>query len=94
MDIFGSMVPIILIFGIMYFLILRPQRTKAKQHQEMIANLRRGDTVITNGGLIGKVVKVEDNELQVEIAEGVRIKVMRGMLAQVRAKGEPAKDAA
>lgn len=90
----AQFLPLILIFGIMYFLILRPQRTKAKQHQEMIANLRRGDTVITNGGLIGKVVKVEDNELQVEIAEGVRIKVMRGMLAQVRAKGEPAKDAA
>jgi len=94
LDIFGSMVPIILIFGIMYFLILRPQRMKAKQHQEMIANLRRGDTVITNGGLIGKVVKVEEAELQVEIAEGVRIKVVRGMLAQVRAKGEPAKDPA
>jgi len=88
------MVPIILIFGIMYFLILRPQRMKAKQHQEMIANLRRGDTVITNGGLIGKVVKVEEAELQVEIAEGVRIEVVRGMLAQVRAKGEPAKDPA
>ena len=85
--------PIILIFVIMYFLILRPQRMKAKAHQEMIANLRRGDTVVTNGGVIGKVTKVEDDELQVEIAEGVKIKVARSMLSQVRAKGEPAKDA-
>ncbi|MHA1157520.1 MAG: preprotein translocase subunit YajC [Alphaproteobacteria bacterium] len=85
--------PIILIFVIMYFLILRPQRMKAKKHQEMIANLRRGDTVVTNGGVIGKVTKVEDDELQVEIAEGVKIKVARTMLSQVRAKGEPAKDA-
>ncbi len=84
--------PIILIFVIMYFLILRPQRQRAKQHQEMIANLRRGDTVVTNGGLIAKVSKVEENELQLEIAEGVRIKVVRSMLTQVRAKGEPAKD--
>jgi len=78
---------------IMYFLILRPQRVKAKQHQEMIANLRRGDTVVTNGGVIGKVTKVEDAELQLEISEGVKIKVVRSMLTQVRAKGEPAKDA-
>ena len=85
--------PIILIFVIMYFLILRPQRTKAKQHQEMIANLRRGDTVVTTGGLIGKVAKVEDNELQIDIGDGVKVKVVRGMLSQVRAKGEPAQDA-
>lgn len=92
-SIFLQFLPIVLIFLIMYFLILRPQRQKAKQHEEMIANVRRGDTVITTGGLIGKVAKVEDSELQIEIAEGVKIKVVRGMLAQVRAKGEPAKDA-
>lgn len=85
--------PIILIFLIMYFLILRPQRQRQKRHQEMIANIRRGDTVVTNGGLIGKVAKVEENELQVELAEGVKVKVMRSMLTQVRAKGEPAGDA-
>ena len=84
--------PIILIFVIMYFLILRPQRTKAKQHQEMIANIRRGDTVVTNGGVIGKVTKVEDTELQVDLGGGTKIKVVRSMLSQVRAKGEPAKD--
>jgi len=85
--------PILLIFVIMYFLILRPQRTKAKQHQEMVANVRRGDTVVTSGGLIGKVAKVEDSEIQVELAEGVRVRVVRGTIAEVRAKGEPVKDA-
>jgi preprotein translocase subunit YajC len=85
--------PIVLIFVIMYFLILRPQRQKARQHQEMVANLRRGDTVVTSGGLIGKVAKVDDNELQVELAEGVRVRVVRGTVAEVRAKGEPAKEA-
>ena len=84
--------PIILIFVIMYFLILRPQRMKARQHQEMVANLRRGDTVVTNGGLIGKVAKVEDHELLVELAEGVRVKVVRSMVAEVRSKGEPVKE--
>jgi preprotein translocase subunit YajC len=86
--------PIILIFVIMYFLILRPQRVKARAHQEMVANLRRGDTVVTTGGLIGKVAKVDDGELQVEIADGVRVKVVRGMVAEVRAKGEPVKESA
>jgi preprotein translocase subunit YajC len=84
--------PILLIFVIMYFLILRPQRAKAKTHQEMVANLRRGDTVVTSGGLIGKVAKVEDHELQVELAEGVRVRVVRGTIAEVRAKGEPVKE--
>ncbi len=78
----------------MYFLILRPQRQKARAHQEMVANLRRGDTIVTSGGLIGKVAKVDEGELQVEIAENVRVRVMRGMVAEVRAKGEPVKEAA
>lgn len=86
--------PIILIFVIMYFLILRPQRMKARAHQEMVANLRRGDTVVTSGGLIGKVAKVDEGELQVEVAEGIRVKVVRGMIAEVRAKGEPVKESA
>ena len=90
---FIQFLPIILIFVIMYFLILRPQRMKAKQHTEMIANVRRGDTVVTNGGLIGKVTKVEEGELQVEFGGGLKLKVVRSMLAQVRAKGEPASDA-
>ena len=88
-----SLLPFILIFVIMYFLILRPQQKRAKSHQEMIKNVRRGDTVITNGGLIGKVTKVSDDDaIEIEIAEGVRVRQARAMLADVRAKGEPVKE--
>ena len=82
-----TVIPFILVIGIMYFLILRPQQQRAAQHREMVANLRRGDTVVTNGGLIGKVAKVDENELQVEVAEGIRVKVVRAMVAEVRTKG-------
>ena len=85
-----SLMPFILIFAIMWFLIIRPQRQKMKQHQEMIAAIRRGDVVVTGGGLIGKVSKViDDREVQVEIAEGVRVRVARPMISEVRAKAEP-----
>jgi preprotein translocase subunit YajC len=84
--------PILLIFVIMYFLLLRPQQQKQRQHREMVANLRRGDTVVTSGGLIGKVAKVDENEVQVELAECVRVKVVRGMVAEVRARSEPVKE--
>ena len=85
--------PFILIFVIMYFLIIRPQRLKAKRHQEMIANVRRGDTIVTSGGLIGKVAKVVDEaEIQLDLAENVRVRLARGMIAEVRAKGEPVKE--
>lgn len=88
-----SIVPFILIFAIMYFLIIRPQRQRMKQHQEMVKNVRRGDTIVTNGGIIGKIAKVvDDNEVQVEIAEGTRVRIARGMIAEVRSKGEPVKD--
>jgi preprotein translocase subunit YajC len=77
----------------MYFLILRPQQKRVKMHQEMVKNLRRGDTVVTSGGLIGKVTKVVDDEqIEVEIGEGVKIRQARQMIAEVRAKGEPVKD--
>lgn len=92
MSMIVQFLPIVLIFVIMYFLILRPQRMKARQHQELVANLRRGDTVVTSGGLIGKVAKVDDKELQVELAEGVRVRVVRGTIAEVRARGEPVKE--
>ena len=82
------LVPTILIIGIMYFLMIRPQQKRMKEHREMIAAIRRGDTVVTSGGIIGKVTKVEENELQVEIAEGVRIKVLRSTLSDVRGKAE------
>jgi preprotein translocase subunit YajC len=88
-----SLLPFVLIFVIMYFLILRPQQKRVKQHQEMVKNVRRGDTVVTSGGLIGKVTKViDDDQLEVELAEGVRIRQMRQMISDVRAKGEPVKD--
>jgi preprotein translocase subunit YajC len=90
-----SLLPFVLIFVIMYFLILRPQQKRVKQHQEMVKNVRRGDTVVTSGGLVGKVTKVTDDEqIEVEVAEGVRVRQMRQMIAEVRAKGEPVKDEA
>jgi preprotein translocase subunit YajC len=88
-----SLLPFILIFVIMYFLILRPQQRRVKQHQEMVKNVRRGDTVVTSGGLVGKVTKVmDDDQVEVEIADGVRVRQMRQMVSDVRAKGEPVKD--
>ncbi len=94
-SLFTTLVPFALIFVIMYFLILRPQQKRAKQHQEMIKNVRRGDTVITNGGLVGKVTKViDDQQIEIEIADDVRIRQMRAMVTEVRAKGEPVKDEA
>ena len=88
-----SLLPFALIFVIMYFLILRPQQKRVKAHQEMVKNVRRGDTVVTNGGLIGRVTKVvDDNEIEVELADEVRVRQMRSMIADVRAKGEPVKD--
>src|ERR1700716_3861656 len=90
-----SLLPFALIFVIMYFLILRPQQKRAKDHQELVKNLRRGDTVITSGGLMGKVTKVVDEEqIEVEIADGVRVRQVRSMVSGVRAKGEPVKDEA
>ena len=90
-----SLLPFVLIFVIMYFLILRPQQKRVKTHQEMVKNVRRGDTVVTNGGLIGKVTKViDDDQIEIEIADDVRIRQLRAMLSEVRAKGEPVKDEA
>ena len=94
-DFLVSLLPFILIFAIMYFLIIRPQQKRVKDHREMVANIRRGDTVVTAGGVIGKVTKViDDAELQVEIADGVRVKLIRSTVGEVRAKGEPVKDKA
>ena len=88
-----GLLPFVLIFVIMYFLILRPQQKRVKQHQEMVKNVRRGDTVVTSGGLIGKVTKlIDDDYLEVEVSEGVRVRQMRQMISDVRAKGEPVKD--
>lgn len=88
----AQFIPLILIFAIMYFLLIRPQQKKMKEHQKMVENLRRGDRVVTQGGMIGKVTKVkEDNELEIEVAPEVRVTVIKSTVAQVLSKTEPAK---
>ena len=88
----GQFLPLILIFAIMYFLLIRPQQKKAKEHQAMVEAVRRGDQVITQGGLIGKVSKVKDDgEVEVEIADGVKVRMVKSTIAQVTSKTEPAK---
>ncbi|MCF6317451.1 MAG: preprotein translocase subunit YajC [Marinosulfonomonas sp.] len=88
-----SFIPLILIFVIMYFLLIRPQQKKVKQHQAMVAALRRGDQVVTAGGVIGKVVKVKEaGEIEVEIAKDVKIRVIQSTISQVLNKTEPAND--
>ncbi|MDF2232613.1 preprotein translocase subunit YajC [Albimonas sp. CAU 1670] len=95
MGAFGSFVPLILIFAIFYFLMIRPQQKRAKEHKAMLEALRRGDHVITAGGLMGKVTRVKEgeDEIEVEIAEGVKVRCVRGTIAQVVSKTEPVKDA-
>ena len=91
MDAFTQFVPLILIFGIMYFLLIRPQQQKMKEHKKMVESLRRGDQVVTQGGLIAKVSKVkDDNEVEVELADGVKVRVVRSTIAQVMSKTDPA----
>lgn len=97
-DMFIQMAPLVLIFVVFYFLLIRPQQKKAKQHRELLAGLRKGDMVITGGGIMGKVVKLEDNVVFVEIAElpapagGVRIRVLRATITDVVGKTEPVKE--
>jgi preprotein translocase subunit YajC len=91
-DFVGMILPLVLIMGVFYFLLIRPQQRKMKEHQDLISKVSRGDTVVTSGGLIGKVVKVtDDKELLVEIGENVKVRVLRQGLTDVRAKGEPVK---
>jgi len=91
MEAIGQFIPLILIFVIMYFLLIRPQQKKLKEHQAMVAALRRGDQVVTQGGLIGKVSKVkDDDEIEVDLADGVRVRVVKSTIAQVLSKTEPA----
>ena len=80
----------LLLIVLFYFMILRPQQKRAKDHQTMISNVKRGDMIELSSGLIGKVVRVEDKEVGVEIAQGVTVKVVKSMIGVVRAKGEPA----
>jgi preprotein translocase subunit YajC len=93
MDFISSFIPIILLIAIFWFLIFRPQQKRMKSHQAMLAAVKRGDTVVTNGGVVGKVTKAVDGEdLEVEIAQGVKIKVVRTMISDVRTKSEPVND--
>ena len=92
-DLIFQKAPFAVILVIMYLLILRPQQRKAKEHRDLVANVRRGDTVVTSGGLIGRVTKATDAaEIELEVAPNVRVRLMRGMISEVRAKGEPVKD--
>ena len=87
-----SFIPIILIFLIMYFLLIRPQQKKIKEHKNMVDNLRRGDQVLTQGGIIGKITKVkEGEEIEVELAKDVKVSVIRSTIVNVLSKTEPAK---
>ena len=87
-----SFIPIILIFVIMYFLLIRPQQKKIKEHKNMVDNLRRGDQVLTQGGIIGKITKVkEGEEIEVELAKEVKGSVIRSTIVNVLSKTEPAK---
>ncbi|MDP5305570.1 preprotein translocase subunit YajC [Paracoccus spongiarum] len=86
---FAQFIPLILIFAIMYFLMIRPQQKRVKQHREMVGALKKGDAIITQGGILGKVTSVRDDELEVEIATGVKVRVVRSTVAQVVNRTEP-----
>ncbi len=90
---FVSIFPLVLIFIIFYFLLIRPQQRRMKQHQAMIGAVKVRDTVVTGGGVIGRVTKVEENEIEVEVAANVRVRVLKGTLTEVRPHGaKPAND--
>jgi preprotein translocase subunit YajC len=94
-DFIVQLIPILLMFVIFYFLLFRPQQQRMKMHRDMVANIKRGDTVVTSGGIVGQVTKVKDDgEIEVEIAKDTRVRVIKGTVAEVRVKGEPVKDAA
>lgn len=93
-DMLIQFAPFVVIFAIMYFLILRPQQRRAKEQRDMVQGARRGDTIVTTGGLIGKITKATDNsEVEVEVAPNVRVRIARSGIGEVRAKGEPVKEA-
>ncbi|MBV1703883.1 MAG: preprotein translocase subunit YajC [Hyphomicrobiales bacterium] len=93
-DLLIQVVPFVGVLAIMYFLLLRPQQQRAKQHAETMKAARRGDVIVTTGGLVARVTKaVDDVEVEAEIAPGVRVRLVRAMISEIRSKGEPAKDA-
>jgi preprotein translocase subunit YajC len=89
-DLLIQIAPLILLFVLFYFMLIRPQQKRIKEHQAMVTGLKRGDTVVLPSGVIGKVVRVEDTEAGVEIAQGVTVKVVKAMITEVRGKGVPA----
>jgi len=91
-DILGLLFPLVLVFGIFYLLVFRPQQKRMKEHQAMIDAVKRGDTVVTTGGIIGKVIRVAEGELRVEVADGVQVRLVKGSISEVRGKGEPVKE--
>jgi preprotein translocase subunit YajC len=94
-DLFNQIVPMLAVFVIFYFFMIRPQQQRMKQHRATIDAIRRGDTVVTSGGIIGKVTRVKDDgEIEVEIAENTRVRVVKSTVTEVRVKGEPAKETA
>jgi preprotein translocase subunit YajC len=84
-----QLLPLVMILVVFYFLLIRPQQKRLKEHQERIGGLRRGDTVVTSGGIIGKITKVAEDEVTVEIAPNVTVRVVKGTIGDVRGKGEP-----
>lgn len=86
----GTVVFLVLMILMFYFMIIRPQQKRAKAHQAMVAGVKRGDTVVLSNGMIGKVTRVEDQEAMVEISQGVNVRVVKAMVAEVRGKGEVA----
>ena len=94
-ELVNLLVPMLMVFVIFYFFMIRPQQQRMKQHRATIDAIRRGDTVITSGGIVGKVTKVKDDgEIEVEIADNTRVRVIRSTVAEVRVKGEPVKETA
>jgi preprotein translocase subunit YajC len=85
-----NLLPMVGIIAIFYFLLIRPQSQRAKKHREMLAALKKGDTVVTQGGIIGKVAKISDDEVTIDNGEGVKLRLLRGMIMDVRSRGEPA----
>ncbi len=90
----GVLLPMLLMVGIFYLLLIRPQQQRAKEHQELISKVRRGDTVVTSGGFVGRVTKVPDSsdEVEVELSDQMKVRVLKSTLMDVRSKGEPVKD--
>ncbi|USI73792.1 preprotein translocase subunit YajC [Sphingomonas morindae] len=89
---FSGFVPIILMVVIFYFLLIRPQQARAKQHKQMLEALKKGDAVVTGGGLIGRVIRVDGDEVEIELAPNTRVRAVKGTLTDVRAAGKPAND--